>query len=111
MVGLPLATDQFANMGRAKVSDVTVKIMGQAKVSDVTIMAPGVYLSVAPSPPSFLFGVVNQFCRFGIWSNTLCITSVYALHTTRSPPPFPRYTLYKYIPLYLFTQGRRKGGR
>jgi UDP:flavonoid glycosyltransferase YjiC (YdhE family) len=31
MVGLPLATDQFANMGRAKVSDVTIKrncIMG-----------------------------------------------------------------------------------
>lgn len=25
MVGLPLATDQFANMGRAKVSDVTIK--------------------------------------------------------------------------------------
>ncbi len=24
MVGLPLATDQFANMGRAKVSDVTI---------------------------------------------------------------------------------------
>jgi hypothetical protein len=29
---------------------------------------------------------------------------VYALHTTRSPPPC--YTLYEYIPLYLFTQGR-----
>jgi hypothetical protein len=31
-----------------------------------------------------------------------------ALYSTRSPPP--RYTLYKYIPLYLFTQGRGREG-
>ncbi len=33
-------------------------------------LAAGVYLSEAPSPPRFLFGVVKQFCRFGIWSYT-----------------------------------------
>ncbi len=45
-------------------------------------LAAGVYLSEAPSPPRFLFGVVKQFCRFGIWSNTQCVTSEDALHTT-----------------------------
>ncbi len=54
-------------------------------------------------------GAVKQFCRFRIWSSTQCITPVYALHTTRSPLP-PCYTLYKYITLYLFTQGRGEGG-
>jgi hypothetical protein len=29
-------------------------------------LAEGDYLSEAPSPPRFLFGVVKQFCRFGI---------------------------------------------
>ncbi len=76
-------------------------------------LAAGVYLSEAHYPPRFLFGVVKQFCRFGIWSNTCtkCITHVDALHTTRSPP---YYTLYKYISLYLFTEGkagmRERGG-
>jgi hypothetical protein len=42
----------------------------------------GVYLSEAPSPPRFLFGVVKQFCRFGIWSNTQYVTPGDALHTT-----------------------------
>ncbi len=32
--------------------------------------AAGVYLSEAPSPPRFLFGVVKQFNRFWIWSDT-----------------------------------------
>ncbi len=48
--------------------------------------------SVAPSPLRFLFGMVRQFCRFGIWSNTQCITPVDALHTTRSTPPPPPVT-------------------
>jgi hypothetical protein len=61
---------------------------------------------ICPRPP----GVVKQFCRFRIWSTTQCITTVYALHTTRSPPP-SRYTLYKYIPLFLFKQGWGGGGR
>ncbi len=66
----------------------------------------------APSPPRFLFGVVKQFCRFGIWSNAQCITPVDALHTTWSlPPPPRRYTVYKYILLYLFTQGSAGGGQ
>ncbi len=43
-------------------------------------LAAGVYLPEAP-------GVVKQFCRFGIWSNTHYKSPVYALHTTRSPPP------------------------
>jgi hypothetical protein len=36
---------------------------------------------------------------------------VYALQTTRTPTPSPCYTLYEYISLYLFTQGRGGGGR
>ncbi len=50
-------------------------------------MAAGVYLSEAHSPPRFLFGEVQQFCRFEIWPNTQCITPVYALHITQSPHP------------------------
>ncbi len=50
-------------------------------------MAAGVYLSEAPSPPRFWFGVVKQFCRFRILSNTQCLSPAYALHTTRSPSP------------------------
>ncbi len=38
--------------------------------------------SEAPSHPRFLFGVVKQFCWFGIWSNTQSITPVDSLHTT-----------------------------
>ncbi len=52
----------------------------------------------APSPPRFLFGMVKQFCGFGISSNTQCITMILhmlsSLHTTRSPPP--RHCLNKY---------------
>jgi hypothetical protein len=57
-------------------------------------LAASVYLSEAPSPPRFLFGVQKQFCRFRIGSNTQCVTLVDALHTIWSPP---RYSLYKYI--------------
>jgi hypothetical protein len=65
-------------------------------------LAAGVYLSEAPSPPNFLLGVVKQFYRFAIWSNTPGIIPIYALHTTDPPPTW--YTHYKYIPLlYLFT--------
>jgi hypothetical protein len=62
-----------------------------------------VYPSEAPSPPRFLFGVVKQFCRFGIWSNTQCLTPVYALHTTRSPPPL--HTVHTPVLIHI-----RKGG-
>ena len=44
-------------------------------------LAAGVYLSEAPFPTRFVLGVVQQFCGFGIWSNTQCITPVDALHT------------------------------
>ncbi len=60
-------------------------------------LAAGVYLSEAPPLLGFcMHGMEKPFCKFGIWSNTQCITPVYALHKTRSPP---RYTLYKYIDL------------
>ncbi len=62
-----------------------------------------------PSPPRFMFGMLKQFCKFGIWSNPQCLNPVDALHTTWSNPPPPCYTLYKYIPLYFFTQGRGGG--
>ncbi len=47
-----------------------------------------VFIYLSPPPlQGFLFGVVNQFCKFGIWSNTQIITPVDALHITQSPPP------------------------
>jgi hypothetical protein len=78
-------------------------------------LAACVYLSEAPSPLRFLFGVVKQFFRFGIWSNTQCITPLDALHTNRSTPPPPTVThcidCIDCIDLYLFTQGRVGGGK
>jgi hypothetical protein len=56
-------------------------------------LVEGVYLSEAPSPPRFLFGVVKQFCRFGIWSNIQCKTPVYCMLSIQPDPPL--YTLYK----------------
>jgi hypothetical protein len=61
-------------------------------------LAACVYLSEAPSPPRFLLGVVKQFCRFLIRSNTQCITLVDALHTTWSPPSL-LHTVYLYVPV------------
>ncbi len=57
-------------------------------------------------------GVVKQFCRFGILSNTQCIcwdAPVYALHTTRSPAPPPPVT--HCINTYPCTYSHREGGR
>ncbi len=36
--------------------------------------AAGVYLSEGPLPTRHLFGVVEKFCRFWIWSDTECKT-------------------------------------
>jgi hypothetical protein len=48
-------------------------------------------------PPHLLgyVGDVKQFCTFGIWSNTQCITVTQCIEC---------------ITLYLFTQGRAGGG-
>ncbi len=46
-------------------------------------------------PPllGFLFAVVKKFCRFGIWSNTQCLTPRCSQH---NPKPLPScYTLYR----------------
>ncbi len=48
--------------------------------------AAGVYLSEAPSPPKFLFGVAKQFCRFRIWCTLL---QNMASNTTQHPSPIP----------------------
>ncbi len=77
------------------------------KIDLLRNLAAGVYLSEAPSPLRFLFGVVKQFCRFGIWSNTQCITPVDALHTTWSHPPVTQC-----INTYpTCTYSHRQGGR
>jgi hypothetical protein len=70
-------------------------------------LAACVYLFEAHSSHRFLFGVVKKFCSFGIWSNTQCITSVDALHTTRSPtpPPSPCYTLCRLCRPYSHREG------
>jgi hypothetical protein len=71
-------------------------------------LAACIYKSEAHSPPRFLFGVVKQFCRFKIWSNTQCITHVDVLHTTRSPPPLLHIVQYRlYRPVLIHTG---KGG-
>ncbi len=53
-------------------------------------------LSVWWPLPRCLFGVVKQFNWFGIGSNTQCMIPVYALHTTRSPPPAVTHCLNTY---------------
>ncbi len=50
---------------------------------------------------SFLFGVVKQFCRFWIWSETECKTPAeYGLQYNSTPPPLPTDTHCLYI-LYI----------
>ncbi len=70
-------------------------ILSVCFMDQITIKAPNpkcrlywcLIESEAPFHLRFLFGVVKQFCWFGIWSNTQSITPVDSLHTTRSPPP------------------------
>ncbi len=60
------------------------------KIDQERYLAAGVYLSEAPpSHPRFLFGVVKHFVgsESGQLYSVYCITTVYALHTTRYPPP------------------------
>ncbi len=64
------------------------------------VFAPGVYLSEAPSPTRFLFGVLRQFCRFWIWSDL-------QHNSTTPPPPPPNHTVCLYSTLIL----GRGGGR
>jgi hypothetical protein len=64
-----------------------------------------VFIYLRPPPLIGFFGVVKQFCRFGIWSNTQCITPEYALHIT--PPPPVTHCLY--IPVLIHT-GKWGGG-
>jgi hypothetical protein len=62
---------------------------------------------------SFLFGVVKQFCRFRIWSETECKTlAEYGLqHNTTPPtPPPPSHTLSVYT-VHLVLEGGEGGGR
>jgi hypothetical protein len=62
------------------------------KIDQLRDVAAGNYLSAAPSPPRFLFGVEKQFCKFGIWSNTQCLTPVYALQLSTQLDPLPPVT-------------------
>ncbi len=98
-------------MLRAKVIDqITSKLKSSMsafpKNWPVKVLS-GRCLSVwGPSPPRFLLG---GKVIFRIWSNTQCITPVYALHTTQSPPPPPVTHCIDCTNPYLFTQGG--GGR
>ncbi len=65
-----------------------------------------------PYPPRFLLGVVKQFCRFWIWSETERLTlAEYGLQhkLSTSPPPLPSHTLSVYTVLWLWF-GRGGGG-
>jgi hypothetical protein len=61
--------------------------MTSKKIYQLSDFAAGVYLSEAPSPPMFLFGVVLQF-RQNMVSNR-----------TQHPPPPPSHTLSVYAVL------------
>jgi hypothetical protein len=56
------------------------------KIDQERYLAAGLYLSEVSPLLGFLFGVVKQFRRFGMVTYRI-ITHVYALHTTRFPPP------------------------
>jgi hypothetical protein len=73
-----------------------------------TYMTGGVYLSKATSPPKFLFGVVKQFCSFGIWSKVHSVGLLYMLSTQPDPLPFP---ITNCINTYPCTYSHREGGR
>ncbi len=64
-----------------------------------------------PSPPRTLFGVVKQFHKFWMWSDTECKTlAEYALQQNPIYPPCTLYTyVYMYSILTVFTQGRGRG--
>jgi hypothetical protein len=60
---------------------------------------------------SFLFGVVKQFCRFWIWSETECKTPAeYGLHYNATPPPpHPSHKLSVYAVHFLWEGGEGRG--
>jgi hypothetical protein len=64
-----------------------------------------------------LFGMVKQFCRFWIWSETECETSAeYGLqHNSTPPTPTATHCLYiperQYILYTVFSLGRGEGGK
>ncbi len=72
-------------------------------------LAAGVYLSDAASPPRFLFGVVQKSNFVGSDSGHIKWSYMLSTQPDPIPPPPTCYTLYNYIPLYLFTQGRGRG--
>jgi hypothetical protein len=63
--------------------------MSPSKKND---FAASVHLSEAPSSLRFLFGVVQQFCRFCIWSDTECKTP--AENGLQAEPHIPSLTHY-----------------
>jgi hypothetical protein len=71
--------------------------------------AAGVYQSEAPSPPRYCHGVVEQFCRFWIWSDGECkILAEYGLQQDSTPPTPPRHTLFVYTCTVLWHRDREK---
>jgi hypothetical protein len=69
-------------------------------------LVAGVYQSETPSSPRFLFGVVMQVCRLGIWSITQMYNSCVCSKYNHIPQP----------PLHIVqnvqncTSSRREGG-
>ncbi len=49
-----------------------IEINAKCRHWPVKGLCAGVYLSEGPSRPRFLFEMVQQFCRFWIWSDTEC---------------------------------------
>jgi hypothetical protein len=68
--------------------------------------AAGAFLSEAPSPPRFLFGEVEQFCRFWIWLDSECLTPAEWSQKKLNTPP-PNHTM---SVLYCTVIWHREGG-
>ncbi len=80
------------------------------KIDLVSDLAAGVYLSEAPLILGFCLGWYINFVDSGS-GKILYNYCMLSIQPDPSPPPPPPtcYTLYKYIPLHLFTQRRGEG--
>jgi hypothetical protein len=76
-------------------------------------VSAGVYLFEVPSPPKFLFGVIKQFRRLGIWSNTLCITPKHRCspHNLIPSPPVTHCINTVHTPVLILTGNGGGEGR
>jgi hypothetical protein len=71
-----------------------------------------VHLHTVHSMDQISIKTPNPKCRLflKIYQERYLAAGVYLSEAPDPLPPTPSYTLYEYIPLYIFTQGRGRGG-